>query len=67
MAPNRRSRLTPAGLERTGLFREGAAQRILDADSRSSAKKSAGKRTWLLVLHAWHELYVNGNDRFFVS
>jgi asparagine synthase (glutamine-hydrolysing) len=56
--------LSPAGLERTGLFRPDAVQRILEAD-RTSAKKSAGKRTWgLLMVQAWYELYINRNEDF---
>jgi len=59
--------LSPAGLQRTGLLRPAAVRHILAADKASrvgeltsSRKKSAGNRTWaLLVLQAWHELYLN--------
>lgn len=57
--------LSPRGLKRTGLLRPDTVQQILDVD-KASKKKSAGKRTWgLLVLQAWYELYVNENDDFF--
>lgn len=57
--------LSPQAVERTGLFRPSIVQRILETD-KSSAKKSAGQRTWgLLVVQAWYELYLNQNDGFF--
>ncbi|MDZ7291733.1 MAG: asparagine synthase-related protein [candidate division KSB1 bacterium] len=60
----KQSLLSPAGLARTGLFQPRAVQKIIEADEKSN-KKSAGKRTWgLLVLQAWFELYLNGNDDF---
>ena len=56
--------LSPAGLERTGLFRHDVVQQALEQD-RLSDKKSAGKQTWgLLMLQAWYELYINENDDF---
>jgi asparagine synthase (glutamine-hydrolysing) len=56
--------LSPAGLARSGLLRPEAVQQIVEAD-RASTKRSAGKRTWgLVVLQAWHELYVNDDDSF---
>lgn len=59
--------LSPGGLKRTGLLRPDTVQQILEAD-KASKKKSAGKRTWgLLVLQAWYELYVNNNDDFFIT
>ena len=57
--------LSPVGLQRTGLLRPAAVRHILAAD-KVSRKRSAGKRTWaLLVLQAWYELYLNQNDNFF--
>ena len=57
--------LSPAGLRRTGLLREGGVRRVLESD-RSSDRKSAGKRTWgLLALQAWYELYILRSDAFF--
>ncbi|RIK81253.1 hypothetical protein DCC62_02455 [candidate division KSB1 bacterium] len=59
--------LSPGGLKRTGLLRPDTVQQILEAD-KASKKKSAGKRTWgLLVLQAWYELYVNNNEDFFIT
>jgi asparagine synthase (glutamine-hydrolysing) len=56
--------LSPAGLARSGLLRPEAVRQIVMAD-RVSTKRSAGKRTWgLVVLQAWHELHVNGDDSF---
>jgi asparagine synthase (glutamine-hydrolysing) len=55
-----RALLSPAAVERAGLFRPAAVERIVDED-RSSGRKSAGKRTWaLLSLQAWHAFYVEG-------
>jgi asparagine synthase (glutamine-hydrolysing) len=63
----KRRLLSPAALERTGLFRPDAVKRILEADA-TSTRKSAGKPTWgLLILQAWFELYVNGNEEFFTD
>ncbi len=59
--------LSPEAIERVGLFRPEAVRTILDKDA-VSTKKSAGKRTWgLLMLHAWFELHVNRNDAFFAE
>jgi len=57
--------LSPAALERVGLFRPEAVQAILDAD-KVSTKKSAGQRTWgVLVMQAWFERYINRNEAIF--
>jgi asparagine synthase (glutamine-hydrolysing) len=59
--------LSPAALERTGLFRPQVVQSILETD-KTSAHKSAGRRTWgLLIMQAWFELYMNGSDSFFMT
>ncbi|RPI57012.1 MAG: hypothetical protein EHM55_03345 [Acidobacteria bacterium] len=57
--------LSPAALERVGLFRPDTVQKILDSD-KVSTKKSAGQRTWgLLVMQAWFERYINRNEALF--
>lgn len=54
--------LSPAALKRSGLLRPDTVQKIIEED-KTSTRKSAGKRTWgLLVLQAWYELYINRND-----
>ena len=59
--------LSPEGLERVGLFRPDTVGQILEDDA-VSTKKSAGKRTWgLLMLQAWFELHVNGNEAVFAE
>jgi asparagine synthetase B (glutamine-hydrolysing) len=59
--------LSAEGVERVGLFRPEAVRQILE-DDRVSTKKSAGKKTWgLLVIHAWFELHINKNDTFFAE
>jgi asparagine synthase (glutamine-hydrolysing) len=59
--------LSPEGVERVGLFRPDAVRTILEEDAMST-KKSAGKKTWgLLVIHAWFELHINRNDAFFAE
>jgi len=64
LEPLARRLLGPAGLRRTGLLRETGVRRLLDGE-RAHTWKSAGKRTWgLLVLQAWHELYIQRSDAF---
>jgi asparagine synthase (glutamine-hydrolysing) len=61
----KRELLSPAALARVGLFRPDTVQRILDADT-ASTKKSAGQRTWgILVMQAWFERYIHGNEALF--
>ncbi len=50
--------LSPAGVESSGIFRTETVDEILKDDLQSN-NKSAGKRTWaLLVLQAWYENYM---------
>jgi asparagine synthase (glutamine-hydrolysing) len=52
------------GLQRTGLLRETGVRHLLDAE-RADKGKSAGKTAWgLLMLQAWHELYIQRSDAF---
>lgn len=56
--------LSPEGLERTGLLDATAVSNIVQRDVQSH-KKSAGKSTWgLLMLQAWYEIHINGDDSF---
>jgi asparagine synthase (glutamine-hydrolysing) len=64
LEPLARRLLSPAGLRRTGLLCEAGVRRLFDAE-RPGKGKSAGKSMWgLLMLQAWHELYVLRSDAF---
>jgi asparagine synthase (glutamine-hydrolysing) len=59
--------LSTAAIERIGIFKPEAVQRIMAEDEVSTAK-SRGKQTWgLLMMQAWYESYVNGVDDLFTT
>jgi asparagine synthetase B (glutamine-hydrolysing) len=54
----KRRHLSSEAIARLGLMKPEAVQPVVEAE-KSAAGKSAGKRTWgLLMLHAWAECYL---------